>query len=513
MKKDIDKICETCDCASDVKEADFDLFCKKWTDKDFQTIMEFFHCDITDIGVMKSEVFNNMQDLNNYKEEMEEYVDNDWCIDGSEKDDKEKFYDTIYTLLEENGIGNITDSVNLKEDGIENTHKAIYRMIKLFQSMGIDLSDLSDSNTMCLLVFLFKFARNENIRYKELFKPCLENLENISSKEKTRNGEIIKKLSIYLRLHCRPQIITGITMHMAVLYNLSLELIDALKAEVNRVCVISTKFNTVYEIIQKVCNIDGIDDNWLQSEPNLNIYEKFYLKLICYNVASVSADMIKVCDYILNMNFDRTTESEKYDSLFREIVNVEVIDKYAEKKNKEFNKILGINNRTFRAAEKLLKKYKEILIIGGMEKITGLHVLVMLEEITKNFKKEEGKEVSNQNRFYRHTTADKQKSFGAVLRSEEEPTFLLQEILKFRLDALCYAHLGAPHKYISFIWIIKKIYENESEFERCTKFVEMKYLCEELSHKYIEAIELIKNDKEDYIPFAIVQEIDSSHQQ
>lgn len=466
-------------------------------DEHYEQLMKDLGCDYSELNITKDEILHSLINSQKFEEEMSGYFDNDWCIDGTEIDKKEKFYETIYELTQE--------AYN-QEDGIDNVHKAVDRMIRLFKSLGIDLSNLDDQDNMRLIVFLFTFSRNENVRYAELFKPYLENLEYVSEEEKTRNGEIMAKLSIYLRMHCNQEFVRIIDTRLCRLENLSLVLLKKLKEDVNKIYVINKKMETVYRIVKDTSYLHKMEKSNLPTEPQLTIFEKFYLRLVCYYEAILQKDMVKVCEYIENLELDIdikkvNKEYKIYESLFCDRVEIKKIVAYAEKKVDVIRNLAGINMRVFKPAKELLKKYMEILEVGHVTEVTGLHVLVMIEEITKNLKKEEGKEMSQQNCFYRHKTSDKQKSFKAALRAGKDASFFIQELLKFRLDAWCYAYLGAEGKYKFYIGIMKAMYENQGEFSKCKKSVEVIYLYDVLRQKYIEAIELIKNGGlDDFVP-------------
>ena len=466
------------------------------------------------------------------EEEIKEYIENDQLIGKEELRSRNKYYETVYCysnskLKVKEGDKN-RESLDRMEDEIENMGHTIYELISTFKNLGLDFSDLDNPDVATLLLFLYKFKLDKNMKYAEFFgKYNYENLEYLSEDNLTRNGQITMQIAAYLRRHCGRKFLYEVDLSLYTTKRTRDTLLKKLQTELERVYIVNEKFadiNTALNTMRK-----SKED--IECCETLNIYEAFYLWLIIYCEKIISVEnqrvygymsdyvkfvkvnkqiprvffdekgMVKEIDEMEILRFSRKSAEDfkeksgimdvgdkKYYNLWNTMVTSD-FQEYVEINASRFQKLVGINRRKLKGIISKLKQYEELLY--NYDKRNELVLLAMIEECCVNFKKDEGKEVSKNNKFYRSTVKDRQLTFGAALLKGKEAPLLLRKIMSLRLEALTYAYLGLSSKYSLYIKIMLYIYMSSMRFASTVDLSYYLQLCEELRRQYENAIKII----------------------
>ena len=429
------------------------LKCRKNYQSDYYDLIKIMGMDAENFILSESELWDMFVYNGTFSDLMEEYFENDNIV--LTETSLDQFYETIYMLTREEYIVNNENGENKEQyEDEESVKKRIHRYVKLFKELNVDLSDLNDERTRQLILFLMVFSVKEKVRYKELFKPYLENLENISEEEKTKNGELIGKISFYLRRHCREKFIKEIESAIGYMQDRERKLLEYLKDMLYNSGNFKKKNEKIYEAF------NGSDESVIQDnriEP-LYVFEQLYLYIICYEAKISAIEQEKICSYILQL--ETTNKCFMLDicnKLYHDRIPREECLNYLQEEFGNIQKLTGTEDMPFDIASKWVSRYLEIM---DQDIITGLELGSMLTEVSYFLRdRDMGKNVSKKNTFYKHSQSDKQRNFLSILKQGKSATFFMREIMQYRLEACMFSYLGRIEEYKTYLTTVAKISE------------------------------------------------------
>lgn len=457
MEQDKKQICYICGKKMDYKDQsdlhNLCLKCRKQFRSDYYDLIKVMRMNVENFVLSESELWDMFIYNGTSSNSMEEYFENDNIV--LTETSLSEFYETIYMLTKEEYIRDNENGENEEQyEYEENVKKRIHRYINLFKELNVDLSDLNDERTKQLILFLIVFSVKEKVRYKELFKPYLENLENISEEEKTKNGELIGKISFYLRRHCRVKFIEEIEGAIAYMQDSERKLLEYLENMLYNSDDFENKNKEIYEVF------NGNDNSVIQDNRNesLYVFEQLYLYIICYEAKIPAIEQEKICGYILQLETtNKCSTLDICNKLYHDRIPREECLNYLQEEFGSIQKLTGTEDISFDIASKWVSQYLEIM---DQDVIKGLALVSMLTEV-KSFlqNREMGKSVSQKNTFYKHSQSDKQRNFLSVLKQGKSAAFFMREIMQHRLEAHMFSYLGRIEEYKAYLTTVEKISE------------------------------------------------------
>lgn len=344
-----------------------------------------------------------------------------------------------------------------------------------------------------LVTFLYKFSKKEKIKLQSLFKAySIENIEIFTEREITsRNGKLLLKLSLILW-----EVISkkagkdtigwwrDTTYGFALLCENCARLEELLWVYINR---ITCDINTLREI-KDIMEKDIMEKKAASSKASYSIYIEFLLHLNMYSLRSESEDLLKVYEYIDNMeipliDFDLNT------LIYLNAIPIEwsenALKDAAKDAKKLFCDLLHISYKKYdNIVKSWLVKYINVMDSVDVGSITALHLLIMINEIASGLNHKLEKEMLH---FYKYTTTDSQKTLRSFLKNDNRP-IIVNEILKGRIFALYYSYMFSGTEYSLFLQILECINRNKIQItenkDMSTRITSMEIFGNHIAHAF-----------------------------
>lgn len=381
-----------------------------------------------------------------------------------------------------------------REDKIDTGKKIVSRLKGTLKSCGLEIGELNGKDHLDkikLMTFLYRFSCNEGIKLKSFFSsPSMENMEYLSDEELVpANSELTTVLHFVLMAKSDIELYKKVSYWLAKIemagHRLEDDLILYLKhPECNEEILRQVK--SIVSIATK--NIEKTLDE--KKENDFPVYNEMLLILDYHNMESEANSMISLYDYIENMNISiKDINKEILTVLFITDVKIDEIIEFAKQSKELMCFAINISGKKYDSiVDGLLGNYAQI--IGDKSEVTGLHVMIMIEEIAYGLK---GKLDKEQVKYYRYETADAQRTFKAALR-DGEGQIKMQNILGERLNAIYYTYIGREKSYFIISNIIKKIYRNKEKLYRCRNITEIEKIFGVLDQTYKSAVAVLENE-------------------
>lgn len=342
-------------------------------------------------------------------------------------------------------------------------------LVARLKDLGFDIDAFDKSKyideKIRLLFFLGSFEIIENIKLKSfLGNPTLENVGNILCDEKTRNGELTKKLKFGLLRGISPcfviearDTVRSLIINWENVIVKILKLVDYSyrKTQLKKL----QQINLIMNIFMKEYDIESL----FYSEYKHSLLETFYLKLIQHENVGRENDILDIEEFIRENKEDIIiNNAEKYIHLQKEIIEREQIKELIKENKNELAQFIfekeQIEKNELRRLNYILKdidKYLDILFENTFfkenKKLTKLFVYICVKEIVSLTNEDK-----IDNFFYKYKTSD-QRSLKAELKAKNNTFKKNQLMLIQKLFKRYNAYIGTQNEWYVSQLILYKI--------------------------------------------------------